>query len=223
MKQSFARPRLSKLSGFTLVELLVVMGIIAILAAVLVTAGGAALRAAARAKAANTANSIQTATLGYYTEYSVYPVPTGTTTDYEITDVTGQKTLWGNLICVLCGNVHPSAPGTVFTPTTILNSRGIAFLSLKASDVDANDAPLNPLPTGTGANAEIYFNLAIDSDYDGLLGTTAPTQGTMPNFTTSTVGNITTTGTSTAGVAVWANCNGNASTTMNPNFYVHTY
>jgi prepilin-type N-terminal cleavage/methylation domain-containing protein len=219
MKRSLSRSRLSKLSGFTLIELLVVITIIAILAAVLLNAGSMAIKAAQRAKAANLATQIQTATLGYYTEYSVYPVPSGTMTDYEITDATGSQGAWGNLICVLCGNIHPSSPATTFTPTTIANSRAIAFLSLKSSDVDNGDAPLNPAPPST---ANPYFNIAIDSDYDGLLGTIAPTVGTMPNFSKSTTVNMDFTGTSTAGVAVWANCNG-STTSKNPGFWVHTY
>ena len=218
MKQSLARLRFFKLSGFTLVELLVVIGIIAILAGVLMTAVGAAMRAAKRAQAANLASAIQTSTLGYYTEYSVYPAPPGTT-DTVITDVASSAATWGNLICVLSGNIHPSAPLTAFTATTITNSRGIAFLSLKATDVDANDAPKNPLPTGT----QIYFNIAIDSDYDGLLGTTPPTSTVMPNFAAGSPSSLPLTGgTSTAGVAVWANCTG-LTTFTNANFWVHTY
>jgi prepilin-type N-terminal cleavage/methylation domain-containing protein len=221
MKQSLVRSRLSKLASFTLIELLVVITIIAILAAVLLNAGSMAIKAAQRAKAANLATQIQTATIGYYTEYSVYPVPppAGAPVDYEITDATGSQGTWGNLICILCGNIHPSSPATAFNPTTITNSRGIAFLTLKSSDVDNGDAPLNPVPPST---ANPYFNIAMDSDYDGLLGTASPTQGTMPNFSKSTPANMDYTGTSTAGVAVWANCNG-STTSKNPGFWVHTY
>ena len=234
MKQSSARPRLSKLSGFTLVELLVVIAIIAILAAALTVASGVAIKAARRAQAANLANQIQTAVLGYYTEYSVYPVPSGTTTDTLIGDTqSADGASWAALLYCLSGNISPSTGLASPVPSTpVSNTRGIAFLSLKSSDVFTSttltpnavvDAPKNPLPTSSNPANGIYFNIAIDSDYDGLLGTTSPTQGNLPNFSKSTVTTMDlTTGTSTAGVAVWANCNG-STTTTNPNFWVHTY
>jgi prepilin-type N-terminal cleavage/methylation domain-containing protein len=214
MKKTFTRLRLSKLSSFTLVELLVVIGIIAILASVILSAGTSALKAAMRAKALNMATQLQTACLGYYTEYSVYPVPANTTTDYTITDTDFAS--WGNLIQALCGNIKPSTGG-VATPN-ITNSRGIAFLSLKSSDVDSHDAPLNALPTTT----QIYFNIAMDSDYDGILGAGGAGSSTavLPKFSATPW--ATTGGTSTAGVAVWANCNGVATST-NGNYWVHTY
>jgi prepilin-type N-terminal cleavage/methylation domain-containing protein len=224
MKQTLSRLRLSKLSSFTLVELLVVIGIIAILASVILSAGTTALKAAKRVKAANMANQIQTACLGYYTEYSIYPVGTAAadgTSPASIGDTSTGATAWGNLLDALCGNFKPST-GAVATQTAITNSRGIAFMTVRTSDVDANDAPLNPLPTGTGGTAEIYFNIAMDADYDGILGTGAST-AVLPNFTAGTITSLSLTGgSSTAGVAVWANCNGSTSTT-NVNFWVHTY
>ena len=218
-------------SSFTLVELLVVLAIIIILAAVLVSAASVVIRAAKRAKATNTANQIQTACLAYYTEYSVYPVPGGTTTDWTNSDTSAGATAWGTLICVLSGNIQPYNPGTAFTTSgaTITNSRGVAFLALKSSDVDVNNAPLNPLPTGT----EIYFNIAMDSDYNGVMGATVGTTvsaANLPNFAAASTANtpsgvataLAAGGTSTAGIAVWANCNGTTGTT-NANFFVHTY
>jgi len=219
MKRTLSRSHSSKLSGFTLVELLVVIGIIAILASVILFAGTSALRAAKQAKAQATANAIQAAALGYYTEYSVYPVPTGTVnTDYTIADAAGNQTAWGLLIDALSGNVSPYS-GKAVAATTITNARAITFLSLRSSDVDNGDAPLNPVPTGPS----IYFNIAMDSDYDNVLGVAPSAVTTMPNFATSTVGNVALTGgSSSAGVVVWANCNGKA-TLQNPSFWVHTY
>jgi prepilin-type N-terminal cleavage/methylation domain-containing protein len=221
MKKSLSLSRLAKLASFTLVELLVVIAIIAILAGVLLSVFGTVIQKAKLAKAQNTATQIQTAVLGYYTEYSVYPA-TGTG-DYVLDDTSISGTAWGSLICVLCGNVEPASPSTTFTPTSITNSRGIAFLTLKASDVAATttaypNAPLNPLPT----SSNLFFNIAIDSDYDGLLGTTGNSQNKLPNFAKSTTTAMDYTGTSTAGVAVWANCNG-TTTRNNPAFWAHTY
>jgi prepilin-type N-terminal cleavage/methylation domain-containing protein len=226
--RSLARSRLSKLSSFTLVELLVVIGIIAILAAVLMSAGNMAIKAALRAKAANTATQIQTACLNYYTEYSVYPVGSATTDGgAQIGDTASSATSWGNLIEALSGNIKPST-GLAATQTAITNSRGIAFLSLRAADVDSSDAPKNPLPAGTGSSSEIYFNIAMDADYDGVLGAT-PSTAVLPNFASGTTTSLTVTGgSSTAGVAVWANCTGtiapaSGSMSCNANWWVHTY
>jgi prepilin-type N-terminal cleavage/methylation domain-containing protein len=213
MKKFPASRRFSRLSSFTLVELLVVIGIIAILASVILSAGNMALKAAMRAKASNLATQLQTAGLSYYTEYSVYPVPPATVGDYTIADT--DQADWKALIDCLCGNVSPTT-GTAVT-STITNSRGIAFLSLNASAV-SGDAPLNPLPTG----GEIYFNIAFDSDYDGILGA-GTSAAVLPNFATGTQTSLSTSGGhSTAGVAVWANCNGSTKTT-NANYWVHTY
>jgi prepilin-type N-terminal cleavage/methylation domain-containing protein len=221
--------------GFTLVELLVVVGIIAILAGVTLSVAVQVINIAKRTKAQNTAQQIQAAGLQYYTEYSVYPTPSGVSTDFGLTDadkVIGGMTAaneWGNLIECLSGNISPSTSGTL-TPTAPFNgnTRNIAFLTMKATDVDPGspnstnkiadkDAPLNPLPFNSAANP--YFNIVFDGDYDNILGTGASAVTTMPNFTTfSATGG----GTSTAGIAVWANCSPNGSTTT-PNWYVHTY
>jgi prepilin-type N-terminal cleavage/methylation domain-containing protein len=225
MKTIPAKKYCKRLASFTLVELLVVMGIISILAVAVLWAGQTAFHMAKQAKANNLANQIQTASLAYYTEYSVYPVPGGTTTDANsyIGDTSTSATAWENLICSLCGNIQPYN-GTTYTAVaaTPTNSRGIAFLTMKSSDVDANNAPLNPIPTGT----EIYFNIAMDADYDGMLSTASPSSLTvMPNFAAAS-GNPTslslTGGSSTAGVAVWANCTGTTSKT-NASWWVHTY
>jgi len=222
MKRSLARPRFSKLSSFTLIELLVVIAIIAILASVILYAGGAALKAAKRAKAANMMTQIQTAALGYYTEYSVYPVGSATTSATSPANISDSDSSdWGNLMYILCGNINPSTGLSTPAVTALTNSRGISFLTFRTTDVDANNAPLNPLPTGT----EIYFNIAMDADYAGVLGTTPSTFLKLPNFSSGTTSGFTGTtygGSSTAGVAVWANCNGSTSS-ANANFWVHTY
>jgi prepilin-type N-terminal cleavage/methylation domain-containing protein len=216
--------------GFTLVELLVVMGIIAILASVTLAVAVNVINAAKKVKAQNTATQIQTAALNYYTEYSVYPTPSGVSTDFELTDSDGAtggygttKT-WGTLIECLSGNISPSTSGTLSPANFTGNTRNIPFMTLKATDVDSGsstsvkdkDAPINPLPFNS---ANPYFNIAFDTDYDGILGT-GSSAITMPNTTGATV--TTTGGTSTAGVAVWANCNPKGATTV-PSWYVHTY
>ena len=211
MKHRFSSRRSLSNSGFTLVELLVVIGIIAILAGVLLSAGTSAIRAAKRASAANTASQIQVACTSYYTEYGVYPIPsTSAGTDYNITD--GDEGSWGTLICALSGNINPTTGAA--TTGNIANTRGISYLSFKASDVSAAGAPKNPLPYDPAGHP--YYNLAMDGDYNNLLNG-------LPNFTGVSMGSDPPlNATSTAGVAVWANCNPNT-TTKNPGFWVHTY
>lgn len=220
MKKSLSRSRVSRLSGFTLVELLVVIGIIAILAGILLGVTGPAFRAAQRVKAANLASQIQTAASAYDTEYGVYPVPSGTAADYTIAD--NDAADWGVLIDALCGNISASK-GTAVPATTIANSRVIAFLTFRSTDVDTHDAPLNPLPPDPAVH--IYFNIAMDSDYDGILGVAPSAVATMPNFSKATSTNLPLGGgSSTAGVAVWANCTTKPNNAVcNPNFWVHTY
>ena len=122
----------------------------------------------------------------------------------------------------MSGNVQPYN-GTTYTTTSTspTNSRGIPFLSMKQSDVDLNNAPINPLPTGT----EIYFNIAMDADYDGILGVAPSAVKTLPNLSASPFNSTAQAGggTTTAGVAVWANCNGNNTSSPNAGFYPHTY
>jgi type II secretory pathway pseudopilin PulG len=218
-----------------LVELLVVIGIIAILASVLLISATSVINAAKRAKANTMASQIQAAALAYYTEYGTYPVPTTTgSADSIIGDTSGTDgASWANLDCVLCGMIHPS-DGTTFTAAASgpSNNRQIPFLSMRgsdvysAADVTANpnavkDAPKNPLPTST--TAALFFNIAMDSDYSGVLGDAASAvNGKIPNFSKSTIATMDYTGTSTAGVAVWVNCNGKTTST-NPNFWEHTF
>lgn len=210
MKHRFSSCRASRNSGFTLVELLVVIGIIAILAGVLLSAGTSAIRAAKRASAANTASQIQVACTSYYSEYGVYPIPPPGGADYVIADT--DEGSWGNLICALSGNINPVTGAATTSPVT--NTRGISYLSFKASDLSPAGAPKNPLPYDPAAHP--YYNIAMDGDYNNLLNG-------LPNFTGATIGAPPPlTATSTAGVAVWANCNPNT-TTQNPGFWVHTY
>jgi len=228
MKQSHVGLRSPKQAGFTLVELLVVMVIIAILISVLLPAVNSALRSALRVKAGNLGTQIQTAVTSYYTEYSLYPVPSSFagSGDFYASDTDG--TDWAPLIEGLSGNLSPASPATAITSaTTGLNTRNIPFLQLKASDVSVTapiDCPVNPLPY---SKSNPYFNIVMDSDYSGLAGDSGGAKtAIMPNFGAYTaVGTPTclTAGT-TVGVAVWANCNITTVTTKwNPSWFVHTY
>ncbi|MEJ0000320.1 MAG: hypothetical protein WDO13_14875 [Verrucomicrobiota bacterium] len=165
---------------------------------------------------------IQTAGMSYYTEYSVYPIPAGqaASTDFVIADT--DSATWGGMIYGLAGNINPLDGSTSAPGSAVPNTRAIAFLTLKSTDMDVKNgknAPLNPLPPNTSS---LYMNMAIDGDYDNILGT-APSAAQLPKFQGAVVGTDPPNGgTSTAGIALWANCNGNA-TTKNPSFWIHTY
>ncbi len=210
----------SRRSGFTLVELLVVIGIIAILAAVLAVSAGSVIKTAQRQRALTIATQIQQACLSYDTEYGIYPVPTGTTGDYTILD--GDQTDWANLIIALSGNVNPSN-GAAVTNNAIANARAIQWLNLKNADVTTQGAPKNPVNDGTDS---LYFNIAFDSDYDGIIGAGNST-ASLPNFAAGTSSALSQSGGSTTqGVAVWANCTGyktGSTNALNASFWVHTY
>ena len=64
--------------GFTLVELLVVMGVIGLLAAIIVPSVNVAFKAAKNAKAMGQVKDLQEACHRYYAEYNRAPVPAGT-------------------------------------------------------------------------------------------------------------------------------------------------
>jgi prepilin-type N-terminal cleavage/methylation domain-containing protein len=224
------RSRSSQSSGFTLVELLVVIAIIAILASVLAVSAGAVIKSANRAKVNANASQIQTAALNYYTEYGVYPAPSDQTagTDFVLADATANEKDWSDLIDGLSGGISPSSGKTV-TTSTVNNTRGIVFLTMKNSDVIGGsgtgpDAPKNLVAPSGGTS--VTYNIAIDYDYDGVLGIT-PSKATMPNFATGTSTSLSQTGgSSSAGVAIWVNTTGYTTGTtnaLNGNLWVKTY
>lgn len=227
MKRPSFRSRPSHSSGFTLVELLVVIGIIAILASVLFPVVGASINAAKRSKASVEAGQIHTSVLAYFTEYSLYPVPTSAPASADLLISDYDTTNWKAIIYGLCGNINPYDSSTTAPATAAPNARAIAFLSLKSSDVDSAGGPKNPLaisatPSATSAS---YFNMAIDNDYSNIVGDSGTAQGALPDFVKSTTTAMVKLGAANGipgGVAIWANCNGSATTT-NPAFWVHTY
>jgi prepilin-type N-terminal cleavage/methylation domain-containing protein len=225
----------SRRSGFTLVELLVVIAIIAILAAVISVAAGAAINAAKRAKASNSATNIQTAIVNYYTEYSVYPLTSSQAAANPASDVidgtpASPKTLNGNqtyLMFALCGNINAYSPTTAQNNTSgVSNTRNIAFLTPKRGDVDTNGVVVNPFSSGT---TYYYFNIAIDGDYSGVLGDSGNILSNMPDFTKWTSGQAFTALTYglTQSAVVWGCCDtsnlASPTSSTSPSQWVHTY
>lgn len=227
MKFPFRKRRPS--SGFTLVELLVVMGIIAILAGVIGVSVGSAIKYAKRTKSSSMATSIQTAVQNYYTEYGVYPTPSGFGDGATPTDAYydgGSSSGWKDLITALCGDMNPaSSPPTVLTPTPDLNTRKIAFFTPSRSDIDvagSTGVPQNPFYTSGGTYPQFYY-MIIDTDYSGIAGDT----GSAPMIPDFSGTNVASGKAVVGGVIVWSpNDQPLTSSAANPSksaFWSHTY
>src|SRR5437868_4011937 len=157
--------------GFTLIELIVVILVIAALAALLVPAASRTLDRAKSAQAKNDVTQIVTAVNAFYTEYGKYPIAAGITTDAAATFATDNSAVMN----ALRGGVNGDA----------LNTRKIVFLSprqiVSGTKGGVADTPVsgnpgiyydvwgknsNPARTGSGV-----YHIAIDGDYDNQITT----------------------------------------------------
>jgi prepilin-type N-terminal cleavage/methylation domain-containing protein len=180
----------SNKSGFTLIEMLTVVAIIAILAGLLFPAISAARRKAQVAQAQTEIKSIESALKTYYTEYGRWPIGNGGGDDFSYGkfETGGQYTGCCDnyyLMGVLRGIPDPagynSTCGSNYQGQN--NPRNIVFLEIAAGSQDSLGNYLDPW--------KHPYQITLDTDYDGNcdgLGcgsaypTTAP-QGTVKNRT----------------------------------------
>lgn len=128
--------------GFTLVELLVVISIIAVLAAAGFAAGNAAIQKARKTTCLASCTGIETAVNNFYTEYGYMPKEGSGTPSFSTKESTGK-----DFLKVLLG---------AETSTNVLNTRGVKFLSVREGKPRK----------GGGTNGLIYSGNIPDGLYD---------------------------------------------------------
>jgi prepilin-type N-terminal cleavage/methylation domain-containing protein len=144
------RHRIRFIRAFTLIELLTVISIIGVLAALLIPAIKNALIKAEYARAQSGIANLNTALTAYYTEYGKWPI-TDTSLKYN------SFIIDANFVALLQGqNVTAPPPtgynypiwsgsfGTIAGATYNGNPHGIHFLDFKASDLDVGGTFIDP-------------------------------------------------------------------------------
>jgi len=132
--------------GFTLIEMLVVIGIIAILAAILLPAVGRARRAALEAQAKAEVKSIETAIKSYVSQYSGrFPHDNGSA---DRTYTTDNNELM-NVLRSIDGSGNPGNQN---------NIRKIVFLEVGEKSLDDSDNFIDPW--------EQPYQITVDTDFN---------------------------------------------------------
>ncbi|GAA5122703.1 type II secretion system protein [Luteolibacter yonseiensis] len=145
-------------NGFTLVELLVVISIIAVLAAVGFAAGNMAIQKARKLTALAAATSIESAVNNFYADYGSLPKNLNSDTEVD----TSIDTEFLNVLL-----------GWEPTSGTVLNSKGIRFLTVKEGK--GKKGGLMTTGGGTQSAQGLYdpwgggYKVMLDGDYNEII------------------------------------------------------
>lgn len=144
-------------NGFTLVELLVVVAIIAVLAAVGLPAALKAMNTAKKVTALQTATSLESAIARFYSEYGGMPIDPVPTTPVDTSAAEGIP-----LLVALTGKE---------TGNTVLNTKAINYLTVKEGKGKKNGMiyDTSGVPTGLYDPWGGGFKVLMDENFDDVV------------------------------------------------------
>jgi prepilin-type N-terminal cleavage/methylation domain-containing protein len=162
---------LKRRSGFSLMELMVVITIIAILSSIIIPAGHAVQSNMKKVQAQKTATELRTALMSYFTEYKRFPAFPGGGNGTDTTVATDSTT---------------PVMRTLLGVDTTFNRRGVQFFSSRPAkgkgmpglyrSADGSTVELlDPFLSGSGGSSNPYY-IMIDANYDNSLQVPSRTQ-----------------------------------------------